>query len=102
MLLCYFFQDGNLSRITGLDPSGPLFYSVAASERCKLCDFVDTSTESGVCYEATQNPLLKNGAGLKLRHFLLKYPCLFHIHIRLDRSDAQFVDIIHTAGYWVK
>merc|ERR1712110_696844 len=46
------FTDGRLSRITGLDPSGPLFYSVAASDR-------------------------------------------------LDRTDAQFVDIIHTAGYWV-
>ena len=47
-----YFTAGALGRITGLDPSGPLFYSVGA------------------------------------RH-------------RLDRTDAQFVDIIHTAGYWV-
>ena len=47
-----YFTAGALGRITGLDPSGPLFYSVGARDR-------------------------------------------------LDRSDAQFVDIIHTAGYWV-
>lgn len=46
------FTGGALGRITGLDPSGPLFYSVGSRDR-------------------------------------------------LDRSDAQFVDIIHTAGYWV-
>ena len=46
------FTEGRLGRITGLDPSGPLFYSVGDRER-------------------------------------------------LDKTDAQFVDIIHTAGYWV-
>ena len=46
------FTEGRLGRITGLDPSGPLFYSVGAPDR-------------------------------------------------LDRTDAQFVDVIHTAGYWV-
>jgi len=47
-----YFTQGRLGRITGLDPSGPLTYTVAAAER-------------------------------------------------LDSSDAQFVDVIHTAGYWV-
>jgi len=47
-----YFTGGNLARITGLDPSGPLFNSVTDMDR-------------------------------------------------LDKSDAKFVDIIHTAGYWV-
>ena len=46
------FTGGKVGRITGMDPSGPLFHIVNASER-------------------------------------------------LDKSDAQFVDIIHTAGRWV-
>ena len=46
------FSGGQLGRITGLDPSGPLFYSVTTADR-------------------------------------------------LDSSDAQFVDVIHTAGHWV-
>ena len=46
------FTGGQLGRITGLDPSGPLFHVVNASDR-------------------------------------------------LEQSDAQFVDIIHTAGKWV-
>ena len=41
-----------MGRITGLDPSGPLFHSVGRADR-------------------------------------------------LDPSDAQFVDVIHTAGKWV-
>jgi hypothetical protein len=41
-----------VGRITGLDPSGPLFHSVGRADR-------------------------------------------------LDPSDAQFVDVIHTAGKWV-
>ena len=54
-MLCYYYMTaagGRLGRITGLDPSGPLFYSVGDRDR-------------------------------------------------LDSTDAQFVDIIHTAGYWV-
>ena len=47
-----FFTGGAISRITGLDPSGPLFYSVTNEDR-------------------------------------------------LDKTDARFVDIYHTAGYWV-
>ena len=47
-----YYTHGQLGRITGLDPSGPLFHVVPASER-------------------------------------------------LDKSDAQFVDIIHSAGRWV-
>jgi len=46
------FTGGLVGRITGLDPSGPLFHSVG--------------------------PLDK-----------------------LDKTDGQFVDVIHTAGYWV-
>ena len=46
------FTGGKIGRITGMDPSGPIFHIVNASDR-------------------------------------------------LDRSDAQFVDIIHTAGKWV-
>ena len=48
------FQDGNLSRITGLDPSGPLFYSVAASERCELRNCTDTSKGSTAFYKVAQ------------------------------------------------
>ena len=47
-----YYTNGQLGRITGFDPSGPLFHVVNASDR-------------------------------------------------LDKSDAQFVDIIHTAGKWV-
>ena len=47
-----FLAGGRIGRITGLDPSGPLFYSVTDDDR-------------------------------------------------LDRSDARFVDIVHTAGHWV-
>ena len=47
-----FFTGGSIARITGLDPSGPLFYGVTDEDR-------------------------------------------------LDKTDAQFVDIYHTAGYWV-
>ena len=47
-----YFTNGRLGRITGMDPSGPLFHVVNASDR-------------------------------------------------LEKSDAQFVDIIHTAGRWV-
>jgi hypothetical protein len=43
---------GQVGRITGLDPSGPLFHSVGRADR-------------------------------------------------LDPTDAQFVDVIHTAGKWV-
>ena len=45
-------MGGQVGRITGLDPSGPLFHSVGRADR-------------------------------------------------LDASDAQFVDVIHTAGKWV-
>lgn len=47
-----YFADGKIGRITGLDPSGPLFHSAARKAR-------------------------------------------------LDRTDAQFVDVIHSAGKWV-
>ena len=47
-----FYTNGQLGRITGMDPSGPLFHVVSTNDR-------------------------------------------------LDKSDAQFVDIIHTAGKWV-
>ena len=47
-----YFTHGQIGRITGMDPSGPLFHIVDARDR-------------------------------------------------LDKSDAQFVDIIHTAGRWV-
>lgn len=46
------FTGGRVGRITGLDPSGPLFHSVGRLDK-------------------------------------------------LDSTDAQFVDVIHTAGYWV-
>ena len=46
------FSKGQIGRITGLDPSGPLFHSVPPEDK-------------------------------------------------LDPSDAQFVDVIHTAGKWV-
>lgn len=46
------FASGRIGRITGLDPSGPLFHSVGREDK-------------------------------------------------LDSSDAQFVDVIHTAGYWI-
>jgi len=46
------FTGGRVGRITGLDPSGPLFHSVGAADR-------------------------------------------------LDPTDGQFVDVIHTAGKWV-
>ena len=49
---CCRFTDGKVGRITGLDPSGPLFYTVSKDD------------------------------------------CL-------DTSDAQFVDVIHSAGRWV-
>ena len=47
-----YFTNGHLPRITGLDPSGPLFHAVAPQ-------------------------------------------------FRLDPTDAQFVDVIHSAGKWV-
>ena len=47
-----YFVGGNISRITGLDPSGPNFHGQPASER-------------------------------------------------LDKTDAKFVEVIHTAGKWV-
>lgn len=46
------FTGGKIGRITGLDPSGPLFHSVGTVDK-------------------------------------------------LDMTDGQFVDVIHTAGYWV-
>jgi len=46
------FTGGRVHRVTGLDPSGPLFHTVNEKDR-------------------------------------------------LDRSDGQFVDVIHTAGRWV-
>ena len=46
------FTHGQIGRITGLDPSGPLFHSASPKDK-------------------------------------------------LDKTDAQFVDIIHTAGKWV-
>jgi len=46
------FTGSKIGRITGLDPSGPLFHSVGHLDK-------------------------------------------------LDKTDAQFVDVIHTAGYWV-
>ena len=44
-----YYLDGRLSRITGLDPSGPLFHSVPTSDRLDSTDarFVDVIHTAG-------------------------------------------------------
>ena len=41
------FTDGRIARITGLDPSGPLFHTVPEEDRLDSSDaqFVDVSTD---------------------------------------------------------
>lgn len=47
--------------------------------------------------------VLCSTAWLRLTGVNSHVKCHFHsnTYFRLDRTDAQFVDIIHTAGYWV-